>query len=109
MRTLAWLRNATLTLFAVGLASVVYLGFYYIAQRATSPDRTHVVPFAAHGDYVFLTRAESRNYYLLWAATIFIGMVCGWASVAHDVRLGKVAQPRGAVVFLVPSAFLLGM
>ena len=109
MRALAWLRTAFVALFVVGLAGVVYLGDYYITQRATHADVSHVVPFAAHGDYVFLTRAEARDYYLLWAATIFAGLIGGWVSVVHDVRTGKVDRPNPVTASLVMSGFVLAL
>jgi hypothetical protein len=109
MSLLRWIRNALVTLSVVGLVAISYLGDHYIRQRSTSPDAAHSVPFAAHGDFVFLTRAESRDYYLLWAATAFVGLLGGWASVVYDVRIGKIERPQQAAVWLVTTVFAFGI
>jgi hypothetical protein len=67
------------------------------------------VPFAAHGDFVFLTRAESRDYYLLWAATVLVGMLGGWASVVYNVRVGKTDRPKRSTAWLVTAGFAFGI
>jgi hypothetical protein len=65
----------------------------------------HVVPFAAHGDPVFVTRAESRDYYLLWAVTFLIGLIGGWVGVLYDVRVGKSEPPQWPIASIVTAAF----
>ena len=103
------MRNALVTLFCVGLAATAWLGDLYISQRSTAPDAKHIVPFAAHGDPVFVTRAESREYYLLWAATFLVGLLGGWISVIYDVRRGKVDQPQPSIAALVTAGFACGI
>ena len=105
MRAIRNLRNALLTLTVIGLAAVTYLGNHYISERLTAPDADHIVPFAAHGDYVFITQSENRDYYLLWATTVVVGAVGGWASVVCDVRIGKIERPPLTTAVLVTGFF----
>jgi hypothetical protein len=108
MNALRRLRNALLVLVMFGLAALTYLGNHYIGSRSTAADAKHLVPFAAHGDYVFITRIENAAYYLLWAATVVVGMLCGWVDVIHDVRTGKIERPDPAIVWLVTAFFASG-
>jgi hypothetical protein len=63
----------------------------------------HDVPFAAHSDPVFVTRAESRDYYLLWASTILMGLIGGWVCVLYDVRVRKSEPPQWPLASIVTA------
>jgi len=105
MKAIRILRNALLALCVIGLVAITYLGNHYIRLRPTAADAKHVVPFAAHGDYVFITRPENRAYYLLWAATVVVGALGGWAAVVYDVRSGKIERPQPTTAWLVAAGF----
>lgn len=92
-----------LILFGAGLAAEAWLGSLYISQRSTVPDATHVVPFAAHGDPVFVTRGENRDYFLLWAATLLAGLIGGWVGVLYDVQIGKSEPPQWPIAVIVTA------
>jgi len=109
MAILRWLRNGLLALAATGLASVGYVGQHFISHRASSPDTEHTVPFAAHGDYVFISTAENRGYYLLWAATTLVGVLGGWISVQSGIKAGRVGRPKLSVMALVATGFGLAI
>ena len=108
MSAIRTLRNALLALSVIGLAAVTYLGNHYISSRSTTADAKHIVPFAAHGDYVFITRPENKAYYLLWAATVVVGVFGGWAAVVYDVRTGKIERPDPVTACLVTALFASG-
>jgi predicted DNA repair protein MutK len=98
-----WMRNALVTLFCVGLAAIAWLGDHYISQSSTAPDARHIVPFAAHGDPVFVTRAENRDYFLLWASTFLIGLIGGWVCILYDVRVGRSEPPEWPIASIVTA------
>lgn len=85
------LRSVKRTLFALfclGLGAIAYVGHDYIANRKTVPDAIHTVPFDAHGDTVYVSASEDRDYDLLWLATILIGTL-GGAVYMIDQRAQK--------------------
>jgi uncharacterized membrane protein YphA (DoxX/SURF4 family) len=80
--------RAASVVFVAMLILYAYVSDDYIRGHSTKPDKMHTIPFDAHGDTVYISRDENRNYYLIIAGIVIFGAI-GAIAYAIDERRKK--------------------